>query len=74
MLRFAPASAGRQGRTISWLLIAALLISAFSSVLPSAIQPQVAKAADRIGEAPEAQRCAEFLRDSSPAAYEALLA
>src|SRR6476661_2559823 len=52
MLRFAPASAGRQGRTISWLLIAALLISAFSSVLPSAIQPQVAKAADRMIKMP----------------------
>ena len=34
----------------------------------------LAQAADRIGEAPEAQRCAEFLRDSSPAAYDALLA
>ena len=34
----------------------------------------LAKAADRIGEAPEAQRCADFLRDSSPTAYEALLA
>ena len=34
----------------------------------------LATAADRIGEAPEAQRCAEFLRDSSPAAYDALLA
>ena len=33
----------------------------------------LARAADRIGEAPEAQRCADFLRDSSPAAYDALL-
>ena len=33
----------------------------------------LAKAADRIGEAPEAQRCSDFLRDSSPAAYDALL-
>src|SRR6476469_8413782 len=33
----------------------------------------LARAADRIGEDPEAQRCSEFLRDSSPAAYEALL-
>ena len=30
-------------------------------------------AADRIGETPEAERCAGFLRDSSPAAYDALL-
>ncbi len=30
-------------------------------------------AADRIGERPEAERCADFLRDSSPAAYDALL-
>ncbi|MGZ4427756.1 MAG: DUF3151 domain-containing protein [Nocardioidaceae bacterium] len=30
-------------------------------------------AAARIGETPEAQRCAEFLRDSSPEAYDALL-
>lgn len=30
-------------------------------------------AADRIGEAPEAERCREFLRDSSQAAYDALL-
>jgi hypothetical protein len=28
----------------------------------------LASAADRIGEAPEAARCAEFLRDSSPTA------
>ena len=28
----------------------------------------LASAADRIGEAPEAERCAEFLRDSSPTA------
>ncbi len=33
----------------------------------------LAVAADRIGEAPEATRCAEFLRDSSPAAHDALL-
>jgi hypothetical protein len=33
----------------------------------------LARAAQRIGEAPEATRCAEFLRDSSPAAYDALL-
>jgi hypothetical protein len=33
----------------------------------------LARAADRIGEAPEAQRCADFLRDSSPAAYDALM-
>ena len=31
-------------------------------------------AADRIGEASEATRCSQFLRDSSPTAYEALLA
>jgi len=30
-------------------------------------------AAGRIGETPEAERCAGFLRDSSPAAYDALL-
>jgi len=30
-------------------------------------------AAGRIGETPEQQRCAEFLRDSSAEAYEALL-
>ena len=30
-------------------------------------------AADRIGEAPEATRCAEFLRDSSPEAYAQLM-
>jgi hypothetical protein len=34
----------------------------------------LAEAADRIGETPEAQRCAEFLRDSSPAACDALRA
>jgi hypothetical protein len=34
----------------------------------------LAVAADRIGETPEATRCTEFLRDSSPAAYDALLA
>ena len=28
----------------------------------------------RIGETPEADRCAEFLRDSSPTAYDTLLA
>jgi hypothetical protein len=33
----------------------------------------LAVAADRIGEAPEAARCAEFLRDSSPEAYAALM-
>ena len=33
----------------------------------------LATAADRIGETPEAERCREFLRDSSPAAYDALL-
>ncbi|HZJ04807.1 MAG TPA: DUF3151 domain-containing protein, partial [Nocardioidaceae bacterium] len=33
----------------------------------------LAVAADRIGEAPEATRCSEFLRDSSPAAYDQLL-
>ncbi len=33
----------------------------------------LARAAALIGEAPEAQRCADFLRDSSPAAYDALL-
>jgi hypothetical protein len=32
----------------------------------------LATAAERIGETPEAERCAEFLRDSSPAAYDAL--
>ena len=30
-------------------------------------------AAGRIGEAPEEERCAEFLRDSSPEAYDALM-
>ena len=30
-------------------------------------------AAAQIGETPEAERCAEFLRDSSPAGYDALL-
>jgi len=34
----------------------------------------LARAAERIGEEPEAQRCSEFLRDSSPTAYEELLA
>lgn len=33
----------------------------------------LASAADRIGEAPEATRCADFLRDSSPTAYDELL-
>ena len=33
----------------------------------------LATAAERIGEVPEAERCREFLRDSSPAAYDALL-
>ena len=33
----------------------------------------LARAAERIGEAPEAQRCRDFLRDSSPAAYDELL-
>ena len=33
----------------------------------------LSQAADRIGEDPEAARCAEFLRDSSPTAYDALL-
>ena len=33
----------------------------------------LAVAADRIGETPEAERCTTFLRDSSPAAYDALL-
>ncbi len=33
----------------------------------------LAVAADRIGEASEAARCSEFLRDSSPSAYDELL-
>jgi Protein of unknown function (DUF3151) len=33
----------------------------------------LAVAADRIGEASEATRCSEFLRDSSPTAYDELL-
>ncbi len=33
----------------------------------------LARAAERIGETPEAQRCSEFLRDSSPTAYDELL-
>ena len=33
----------------------------------------LAVAAGRIGESPEADRCSTFLRDSSPAAYDALL-
>jgi len=33
----------------------------------------LATAAGRIGEAPEEARCREFLRDSSPTAYDALL-
>ncbi len=34
----------------------------------------LAQAAERIGEAPEAERCSDFLRDSSPEAYDVLLA
>ncbi|MDQ3615419.1 MAG: DUF3151 domain-containing protein [Actinomycetota bacterium] len=34
----------------------------------------LAVSADRIGEAPEASRCSDFLRDSSPTAYDTLLA
>jgi len=34
----------------------------------------LAVAAGRIGELPEADRCSSFLRDSSPAAFDALLA
>ncbi len=33
----------------------------------------LSRAADAIGETPEAERCAQFLRDSSPAAADALL-
>jgi hypothetical protein len=33
----------------------------------------LARAADRIGEEPEAKRCSEFLRDSSQTAYDELL-
>ena len=33
----------------------------------------LAKAAGRIGETAEEERCSEFLRDSSPAAYDALM-
>ncbi len=33
----------------------------------------LARSADRIGETPEAERCATFLRDSSPSGYDALL-
>ncbi|HET8718526.1 MAG TPA: DUF3151 domain-containing protein [Nocardioidaceae bacterium] len=33
----------------------------------------LARAADRIGEEPEARRCEEFLRDSSATAYDELL-
>ena len=33
----------------------------------------LARAAERIGEAPEVERCRQFLRDSSPEAYDALL-
>ncbi len=33
----------------------------------------LSRAADRIGETPERDRCAEFLRDSSPEAYDVLL-
>lgn len=32
----------------------------------------LAEAADRIGETPEAERCAQFLKDSSAEAYDAL--
>ena len=32
------------------------------------------RAAERIGETPEAERCGTFLRDSSPTGYDALLA
>lgn len=34
----------------------------------------LSRSADRIGEAAEAQRCADFLRDSSRSAYDELLA
>jgi hypothetical protein len=34
---------------------------------------ELAGAAERIGEDHEAERCAQFLRDSSPTGYEALL-
>ena len=34
----------------------------------------LARAADLIGESPEATRCSEFLRDASPTAYDELLA
>jgi hypothetical protein len=33
----------------------------------------LARAAERIGETPEAERCAQFLRDSSQTAYDELL-
>jgi hypothetical protein len=33
----------------------------------------LSRAAGRIGETPEAERCADFLRDSSPTGYEELL-
>ena len=33
----------------------------------------LARAAERIGETPEAQRCSQFLRDSSATAYQELL-
>jgi hypothetical protein len=33
----------------------------------------LALAAERIGEAPEAERCRDFLRDSSQTAYDELL-
>jgi hypothetical protein len=53
MLQMPRASlAGRQGRGISWLLIAALLISAFSQVFPTLVQPPVALAADRMIKMP----------------------
>ena len=53
MLRIARSSlAGRQRSGINWLLIAALLISGLSSVLPTVIQPNVAQAADRMIKLP----------------------
>src|ERR1700709_614656 len=39
---------------------------------PRALAP-LDRAADRMGETPEAERCATFLRDSSPTAYATLL-
>jgi hypothetical protein len=53
MLRTARVSlAGRQRKGINWLLIAALVISAFSSVLPSIVQPHGAEAAGRMIKMP----------------------